>query len=76
MTGMSSRRFRIVLRVDRWVIQGRHDDTEEKKGDEFYKSSTVANAANAIKKGEQAGIVIKNIEDFNKGNTPLTQNSK
>ncbi len=44
---------------------GRH--TDKKVDDTFFKSNTVANATNALKKEEQKPVVIKDINQYNKG---------
>ena len=45
---------------------GSHSDVKQDDKDEFFKSSTVTNADNALKKHEQ-GVVIKDINAYNKG---------
>ena len=51
---------------------GKHTDNKE-EAQEFYKSSTVQNAANALKKEEGKKIVVKDINEYNKGSSTIIQ---
>jgi hypothetical protein len=52
----------------------KHTDQKE-EGNEFFKSSTVQNAANAIKK-EEANVVIRDINEYNKGTFGVIQSCR
>jgi hypothetical protein len=52
---------------------GTHTDQKE-LAQQFYQSSTVKNATNALKKEEPKPAVIKDINQYNKGKTGAMQN--